>query len=44
MIEEMGDNHLFMKYSGKRIEINENLGKFDSKLLELIGVKLSERV
>lgn len=40
--EEMGDNHLFMKCFGCRIEINENLGKFDSSLLAQIGGKLAD--
>ncbi len=40
--EEMGDNHLFMKCFGKKIEINENLGKFDSSLLVKIGEGLSK--
>ncbi len=42
MREEMGDNHLFMKCFGIRIEINENLGKFDSSLLAKIGEGLAK--
>ena len=42
MREEMGDNHLFMKCKAIRIEINENLGKFDSSLLAKIGEGLAK--
>uniref|UniRef100_A0A6M3LUU4 Uncharacterized protein n=1 Tax=viral metagenome TaxID=1070528 RepID=A0A6M3LUU4_9ZZZZ len=42
MREEMGDNHLFMKCFGIRIEINENLGKFDGSLLAKIGEGLAK--
>lgn len=40
--EEMGDNRLFMKCFGVRIEINENLGRFDKSLLTKIGEGLAD--
>jgi len=40
--EEIGDNHLFMKCREGRISINENLGKFDRRLLTKIGEDLLE--
>lgn len=44
IIEEMGDNHLFMKCFGVKIEINENLGRFDSSLLSKIGEGLANAI
>ncbi len=42
MREEVGDNHLFMKCFGTRVEINKNLGKFDESLLARIADRLVE--
>ena len=40
--EDIGDNHLFMRFKGARISINDNLGIFDKSLLTKIGEDLLE--
>ena len=41
-VEPFGDDHLFMRTHQARVEINDNLGKFDNSLLAKIGELLLE--
>lgn len=40
--EDIGDNHLFMRFKGAKVSINNDLGKFDNCLLEKISKDLLE--